>query len=197
MRSLRQILLVLIIVSCTTNKDKKLISSSDTTIETANTFAFLNYLLTDTTGIGLVKDGYKVISDIDMLPPPMYTGKGSFLTYLSEKLIERDTFHIITQLKESKNFRTDELTKYGFTVVKVSEMRAMKMTSELFWDKIYKDYGPGLLTVSRPVFNKEFTKAYARFGYSCGELCGGGAEMIIEKVNDCWTIIEYVRGWES
>jgi hypothetical protein len=197
MRLLGQILLFLTIISCTRNNDKELTSNSNDTFETTNTFDLLNYLLTDTTEIGLVKDGYKVISDIDMLPPPMWTGEGSFKKHLSEVLMEKDTLHIIRQLKELKNFRTDELAKYGFTIVKVSEMRAMKMTGEMFWDKIYKDYGPGLLTVSRPVFNKEFTKAYIRFGYSCGELCGGGEDMIIEKVNDRWTIIEYVSGWES
>jgi hypothetical protein len=197
MRLIGQILLFLTIISCTRNNDKELTSDSNDTFDTLNTFALLNYLLTDTTEIGLVKDGYKVISDIDMLPPPMWTGEGSFKKHLSEVLMEKDTLHIIKQLKELKNFRTDELVKYGFTVVKVSEMRAMKMTGEMFWDKIYKDYGPGLLTVSRPVFNKDYTKAYIRFGYSCGQLCGGGEDMIIEKVNDRWTIIEYVSGWES
>jgi hypothetical protein len=149
MRLIGQILLFLTIISCTRNNDKELTSDSNDTFDTLNTFALLNYLLTDTTEIGLVKDGYKVISDIDMLPPPMWTGEGSFKKHLSEVLMEKDTLHIIKQLKELKNFRTDELVKYGFTVVKVSEMRAMKMTGEMFWDKIYKDYGPGLLTVSR------------------------------------------------
>ncbi len=193
----RQILLILTIISCTANKDKKVISSSIDSIWTTNTFELLNYLLTDTTEIGLVKDGYKVISDLDMLPPPMWTGEGSFKKYLSEVLVENDTLYIIGQLKELNNFRTDELTKYGFTVVKVSDMQAKKMTGEMFWDKIYKDYGPGLLTVSRPVFNKDFTKAYVRFGYSCGRLCGGGKDMIIERVNGRWRIKEYVNGWNS
>lgn len=72
-----------------------------------------------------------------------------------------------------------------------------KMSGEKFWEIIHNKYGPGLLTVSMPIFNRDFTKAYIRFGYSCGELCGGGEDMIIEKIGDKWTVSQHLGGWQS
>lgn len=140
--------------------------------DSVNTYDLLNYLLTDTVEIGSVMDGYKIISDIDRLPPPVFYGK--FIDHVSEVLSEKDTTYIRSQLRKRKYFNTNGLAKYGFTVVKVSELYKAKVSGEKFWDIIHNKYGPGLLTVSMPIFNRDFTRAYIRFGYSCGELCGGG-----------------------
>jgi len=187
--------ILLLTVSIFTNCNNKNSLEQDGTRDSVDTYDLLNYLLTDTVEIGLVMDGYKIISDIERLPPPVFYGK--FIDHVSEALSENDTTYIRGQLRKRKHFNTNGLTKYGFTVVKVSELYKAKISGEEFWEVIHNKYGPGLLTVSMPIFNRDFTKAYIRFGYSCGELCGGGEDMIIEKVNDKWTVVEHLGGWQS
>jgi hypothetical protein len=156
----------------------------------------LNYILTDTTEIRLVKDGRKVISDIDILGPANFTG--NFSDYLSKELKEKDIAYINRQLKQAITFKTDELTKFGFTVVKASELLERKISGDKFWDKIDNDYGPGgLLIISCPIFNKDMTKAYVRFGHRCGTTCGSGEDFIIELIDNKWVITERLGGWVS
>jgi hypothetical protein len=83
-------------------------------------------------------------------------------------------------------------------VVKVSELLERKVSGDKFWDKINNDYGPGgLLTISCPIFNKDLTKAYVRFGSSCGTTCGAGVDFIIELIDNKWVITERLGGWVS
>src|SRR5690606_11870775 len=148
------IILLLTILSCSNLGDKNTaLNSRDSTI-TMDLFGFLNYILTDSTDIGLVKDGYKVISDIELLPPPSFYGPEKFSDYLIKELGEKDTLYIVNQLKGRKNFRTDSLQAFGFTIVKVSDLRDKKIDVDEFWNSIHDKYGPGYLTVSRPIFNK-------------------------------------------
>jgi hypothetical protein len=191
------IILILTILSCSNHGDKNASLNTRDSTTTVDLYGFLNYVLTDSTDIGLVKDGYKVISDIELLPPPSFYGPEKFSDYLSEKLNEKDTLYIVNQLKERKNFRTDGLQAFGFTIVKVSDLRDKKIEGEEFWNTIHDNYGPGYLTVSRPIFNREFTKAYLRFGYVCDGLCGGGEDMILERINGKWTITQHLGSWMS
>jgi hypothetical protein len=191
------IILLLTILSCSNHGDKNTSLNSREITATVDLYGFLNYILTDSTDIGLVKDGYKVISDIEVLPPPSFYGPEKFSDYLSKELSEKDTLYIVDQLKERKNFRTDRLQTFGFTIVKVSDLRNKKIEGDEFWNTIHDKYGPGYLTVSRPIFNRDFTKAYVRFGYVCGRLCGGGEDIIMERINGKWTITQHLGGWTS
>lgn len=163
-----------------------------------NLYEFINLVLTDTILEGrFTERNGKVISDVSMLPPPINTGDQSFALYLSSVLSEGDTLFVKEQLKDGLGFRTDSLSAYGFTIARVSELRNEGLKGERFWGRIYKEYGRGILTVSRPVFNKNFTKAYIRVGHSCGSLCGGGVDVSLEKINGRWKITETLGGWNS
>ena len=191
------IILLLAILSCSNQGDKNESLNSRDSTATVDLYGFLNYILTDSADIGLVNDGYKVISDIEVLPPPSFYGPEKFSDYLSKELSEKDTLYIVNQLRDRKNFRTDSLQAFGFTIAKVSDLRNKKIKGDEFWDTIHHKYGPGYLTVSRPIFNRGFTKAYVRFGYVCGGLCGGGEDIIVEKINGKWIIIQHLGSWSS
>jgi hypothetical protein len=193
MQLLRSIIILLTIISCSTKKDNQTYTKETLTVEI---FDLLNYVLTDTVDIGLVKDNCKSVSDIPMLPPPFWGGEGSLKNYLSEVLSEKDTLFIASQLRDSETFRTNELAKYGFKIINIEKLQTKTLGMEEFWDNIYKEYGPGFITVSRPIFNRERSMVYIRFGYSCGEMCGGGVDIIMQNINGKWSIKEYVGGWE-
>jgi hypothetical protein len=185
--------LLLTVLSCSNNKSGNVIGV--TSIDSVEVYSLLNYVLTDTVDINFVSDGYKIVSDIERLPPPTFPGTLS--DHICEILSEKDTVHIIRQLKTRKDFKVGGLKKYGFTVVKVSEMDEADLSGEKFWEIIHNNYGPGLLTVSLPIFNVDFTKAYVRVGYSCGELCGGGEDFLIKKINGKWILVDRLGRWVS
>jgi hypothetical protein len=163
-----------------------------------NLYEFINLVLTDTTLEGrFTQRNGKVISDVSMLPPPINTGEQSFALYLSNVLSEDDTSFVKEQLKEGLDFKSDSLIAYGFTIARVSEIRKEGPKGPGFWNRIYKEYGRGILTISRPVFDKTFTKAYMRIGHSCGSLCGGGVDILLKKMEGKWKITEILGGWDS
>jgi hypothetical protein len=163
-----------------------------------NLYEFLNLVLTDTVLEGrFAERNGKIISDVSMLPPPINTGYQNFTLYLSDILSEPDTLFVKEQLKDGLGFKTDSLSAYGFKIARVSELRKEGLKGKRFWERVYKEYGRGILTVSRPVFDKNLTRAYIRMGHSCGSLCGGGVDVLLEEINGRWKVKEVLSGWNS
>jgi len=181
-----KMILLLAVISCSNLRNRE-------TVVTIDPIELLNFVLTDTTDLNIVPDGYKVISDISILGPPLMQAR-KFSDFLVNILSETDTLFIKDQLRQSSNFRTDKLEEYGFTIVKISEVTP---NTGIDWDYIYDNYGPGILTVDRPIFNKSYNKAYIRIGYSCGPHCGSGQEVILEKVDNKWRLKKITGTWIS
>jgi hypothetical protein len=189
MKKIGKILILISVISCTSFQTK--LSGDDY-------FELLNYLLTDTVNIKLVTDGYKVISDKEFLSPPCFNGKEkNTIELLSKVLSEKDTTFIRSQLKKSMSFRTDSLAKFGFVVYKASVYIENKYSIDSLFQSVHENYGPGLLMVSMPIFNKGKTKAYFRYGYLCGSLCGSGVDVLLEKRNKNWFISKTICAWVS
>lgn len=179
MKIFGQIILLISFFSCIS--PQKEVPSDDN-------YELLNYLLTDTVNIRFVTDGYKIISDKEFPPVPCLAGAGSTIEMLSDVLSEKDTSFLRSQLRKSISFRTDSLKKFGFVIFKASVFIENKYSIDSLFDLVHKGFGPGLLSASMPIFNKEKTIAYFRFGYHCGPLCGGGKHVVLEKRNNKWFI---------
>ena len=177
-------ILLLTVISCSNLRDRD-------TVEIIDPIEFLSFVLTDTIDLNLVPEGYKIISDISILPPPVMPA-GKFSDFLITILTETDTLFIKDQLKQTNNFRTNKLEEHDFTIIKISEIPP---ETGIDWDYISDNYGEGIMTVDRPIFNKSYTKAYIRVGYLCGLHCGSGKELILEKIGDKWSIKEITGTW--
>lgn len=57
-----------------------------------------------------------------------------------------------------------------------------------------KEYELGYLSISRIVFNQDFTKGYLYYSFFCGIGCAWGDNIEISKVNGKWEITEYFSG---
>ena len=55
----------------------------------------------------------------------------------------------------------------------------------------------GYLTISKPIFNKNFDKAIIHIGQVCGFLCGSGEYRLYEFKGGSWKLKEVVRSWVS
>lgn len=167
MKIISLILIILCLVTCKSTQLK--------TGDVEN-YKLINYLLTDTVNIKLVCDGFKVISDIEFPSAPCFEGASSTIEQLSIFLAEEDTSYIRFQLIKSKSFRTDSLSNFGFKIFKTSAF-INKITYDSLFEILHKDYGPGVISISMPIYNKEKTRAYIKYGYLCGSLCGNGIDL--------------------
>ena len=52
----------------------------------------------------------------------------------------------------------------------------------------------GYLSVSRIIFNRNFTKGYLHFNFICGEGCAWDNNIEIKKINGKWKITKYFSG---
>ena len=68
---------------------------------------------------------------------------------------------------------------------------------EQYWEKVYKEYGSGYATFSKPLFSKDYKMAVVAYGNHCGGLCGGGATYILQKGQNGWQIVEVFYNWIS
>jgi hypothetical protein len=55
----------------------------------------------------------------------------------------------------------------------------------------------GYLTISKPIFNKDFDKAIIHIGQVCGFLCGSGEYRLYEFRGGNWNLKEVVSSWVS
>lgn len=181
-----QTILLLLMISCSSFRDRE-------AVEVIDPIEFLSFVLTDTTDLNLVSNRLNIISDISILGPPTFSA-GKFSDFLITILAETDTLFIKDQLRLCNNFRTDKLEGHGFTIIKISEIPP---NTGIDWDYISDNYGQGILTVDRPIFNRNYTLAYVRFGFLCGHLCGGGSDVILEKKAGKWILKETLTTWIS
>jgi hypothetical protein len=184
--------LVLVVAACTSNRDRT--SSVDQVDKDSLAYVIINIALTDT--LAGRKKEHQIVSEIPWLPPPNQH-EGTDVGYVSKNLSELDTMCIHAQMRGAGKFKTNKMTKYGFTIVDLDKFRDTHAPNSAFWERFHEKYGSGFYTVSKPIFNCNRTRAFIRVGHLCGSECGGGSEMILEKVNGLWEIKEKISSWVS
>lgn len=140
---------------------------------------FINEILSDSAIVGKGLYNHKIISPKEILGPPSlenFSNESKFVIY---KLKEHDSTYILNQFNDRKFFVLNDLNKLGYEI------------------KNIEDIDKGLLTVSKPIFNKTKDLVYFRYGFICGPLCGHGKDLILEKRNGKWVIKEITGFWVS
>ncbi len=126
-----------------------------------------------------------IIADVGHLSPPVMGNYYNELPFLMEALDEPDSTCIIEQFRERKNFITTKLESDKISILPLS-----KMPEGSIWEILESDSINGVYSIEMPIFNKDLTKVYFRFGYMCGELCGTEQSYIFEQATETnsWTI---------
>jgi hypothetical protein len=65
--------------------------------------------------------------------------------------------------------------------------------------KINKPFGDGVgvISFSKPFFNKNISKAILFYEFNCGPKCGAGEILFLERKLDKWKVVQYKRIWDS
>lgn len=181
-------LCALLVLSCKKHQSERL---QQTTTE----FTFISEVLGDTSVI----KHKPVFLDIDVNPPSMLNipGDTTFakrMNYLSYLLDEKDTVYLRSQIALEKSFTLESLASGS---VKILANEALTASTDSRWEYLEKIGEAGYYSLSKPIFNKESTKAYIKVSYHCGEYCGGGMEILFIKTNNKWVVEKRLGGWVS
>jgi hypothetical protein len=67
------------------------------------------------------------------------------------------------------------------------------------WPAYYKQYprSQGILAFSRVGFSADGTQGFFYLSNRCGELCGGGWYVVMEKQNGSWAMAREIENWVS
>ena len=100
-----------------------------------------------------------------------------------------------------KNLENNRLAKRVIDTVQIKNLQGIKILFESEPDyntsKYLSDKVIGNLDISRVSFNKEMTVGYFYYSVYCGEDCGWGDLIKIEKKNGVWEITKYISSWVS
>ena len=159
---------------------------------------FLNEVLSDTIGLKLISSKSDLISNVNIIPPSVfYYNEKEFYKeshYINEVLAINDTLFVQKQFELNPTFSFDDLSKFGFKVFDVNSMIKSGKGHHYILDEVssyYQDYkNCYLLFLSKPIFNKNRSKAYMTYG------CGSeGKTVIFLKRNNVWEIEKEINSW--
>ena len=108
------------------------------------------------------------------------------------------------EYKSNKLLRNIENNKLGTRIIDSTEIETIERIKIKFensrnYTTEEKDSEQviGTLSISRISFNKSLKIGYFYYSIYCGEDCGWGALVKIEKKNGVWEIIDYLTSWTS
>jgi len=80
------------------------------------------------------------------------------------------------------------------------DSKSIELSDKIFGkrkSKINSKSHPTLITFSIPIFNKNRNLAWIKTELVCGELCGAGRTLILQKINGNWKIVNEKTDWVS
>ncbi|NJY64116.1 hypothetical protein HC174_15340 [Salinimicrobium sp. CDJ15-81-2] len=188
------ILLLIIFFSCKNVMDPNI--SDLKKLDEVKTIELLTQIFEDE------KDGFLSTNCLTQkkraLSPPMVE---DFDGYVQRLIGIKDSAHYEFQSKLYQQFVLTENIAKGKKIITQSQFVEFERKSELgefkFWDWLDKNCTSGFSSISKPIFNENFTVAYVQIGNTCGDLCGGGEERIYEYLNGKWIEKENLGSWIS
>jgi hypothetical protein len=110
-----------------------------------------------------------------------------------------DDFHARAKECYSLRLQLDIPVKYVIVGGKDLDPLFPKGELDRAWSRFYAKYpgSSGIISFSRPGFNRAFTQALISTGRSCGGLCGAGHFVLLTKDNGGWTVKTKVPTWVS
>lgn len=167
---------------------------------------FLNEILADTSESSYFDSKVQLVSNYSIMLPDRFLNGTiedpskefySLVDYISFHLKTEDTSYVFNQFQQNKELNLNKLSKYGYKMFDNKKCFDNNLKNDsilkliIIENKKY-NFVPkyDLLTVSKPLFNKQQNLVYIRFqrGFS-------GETVIFEKKNNKWKFKEILSSW--
>lgn len=125
----------------------------------------------------------------------------SFSDYVKEEIEIKNLDHLEQQINYYRNFKIDSSLANSKRIITKTEFENFEKESEKgnhqFWGWLDSTCSDGYVSISRPIFNEDFTKALVIIAnVSCSQ-CGGGETRIYSYENGNWKITKTSNNWIS
>ncbi|MEX0997589.1 MAG: hypothetical protein WDZ45_11110 [Flavobacteriaceae bacterium] len=121
--------------------------------------------------------------------------------YIKNQLGINEEEHLKNQMELFHNFRFTENLTFGKQIITVLDFKEFENQAEngnyTFWTWLDSNCENGYLSISKPVFNETFDKAFVIIGSICGGKCGGGETRFYKFKNGKWKIEKTEFEWIS
>ena len=178
-----------LILSCSLNK------KTQETIRLELTYNLINEILSDSTDVYLKNINY-CLSEMTLLIPDTFNPEFNAQEFYKNLFDEDDTVNIYQQLDFKNEFLMDSLKIQKMKILSANFIENENFT-ESFWNYIRENCSGGYITFSKPVFSKDNSLVYLKFGYTCGRLCGAGESRLYKRENGKWILVKSVSKWIS
>ena len=183
------ILICFFLLGCN-NKDLQQINSQKTA-------ELIHQILTDSTdnysNANCLTEKFRFHSTI---PPGV-----NFDNYMKSELGIENLDHLDEQFVYFKEFKINSQLAQSRTIITAKEFDDFEKKADKgdyhFWDWLEKTCDNGYVSISRPIFNEDFTKAIIIIANVSCPQCGGGETRLYEYKNGRWEIIETTFEWIS
>ena len=196
------ILLILILVnnSCNVETEKEIEITEKFKLE------FLNDILSDTINIKILSSKDQLISNTPQLHRPIYISlknpnpypvqNFNHVKFISDTLDIKDTLFVKSQFESNESLKLDELEQFGFQIFDMEDVHERQEKIGYFEideeiDSINRGKkSSSILSISKPIFNKELNLAYVRIRHG-----SSGETLILEKENKKWKVKYTIGKW--
>ena len=124
-----------------------------------------------------------------------------FDNFIKTELDIKQETHLKKQLELFRNFRITENLAFGKHIITELEFKKFASDAEngnnSFWPWLDSNCENGYLSISKPIFNETFDKAFIVIGSISGGKAGGGETRIYQFKNGKWTIEKTEFEWIS
>jgi hypothetical protein len=175
----------------------------------ADTYAVYDVLLNDTAAakegrlliIQSETSGWRDDNDANF---EQFTRPAPFLEYVSKSLPEAESgtlWYYLAVNRERQELKNIFQLKTNYLLVTDDELKSLAGGRELvlMWPTFYQKYGSdaALYGLSRVGFNPEHTQAFVYFWHACGDTCGSGSYVLLEKSDGTWREVKRMGLWLS
>jgi len=171
-------------------------SSKEKTQEDIRTdliYSLINEILSDTT---IWRSEKYCLSEVTLLFPD--PPNSSVCKFYNDLFNEDDTVNIYQQLILRREFLIDSLKIGGMKILSKKDIIVnSKISDEFFWSYIHENCERGYISFSMPVFSKDNSLVYIKFGYMCERLWGEGESRLYKREDDEWIFIKSPSRWVS
>ncbi len=166
-------------------------------INSQKTTELIHQILTDTTdnyiNPGYITEQFRFLSSI---APGV-----DFEKYVKSELRIENSDHLDEQLVYFKDFKINNHLAQRKNIITAKEFDNFERKAEKgdyqFWDWLEKNCDDGYISISRPIFNEDFTKAIIIIANVACPQCGGGETRMYEYKDGRWKITQTSFEWIS
>lgn len=136
-----------------------------------------------TSEITCIRDKYNFLDDM-----PHY----NIFSELFKELNIKDSLHLQEQIDLLKTFEITDNLDLNKTIIDFDEFPKSDNEAKKFWNTLFSNCDKGYLSISKPIFNEAYNKAFVVIEEICGRNCTSVSGVIYTLQDGKWQYLKMI-----